>query len=66
MHRADFRVRRPSGSGGSPFPLVEHKVDNADEELKEIIRKDLERHANFDFDEVEVGINRPTKIWLYA
>ena len=30
-----------------------------DEDLEEILREDLERHADFNFDEVEVVNNRP-------
>ena len=37
--------------------FVEHKIELGDEDLKEIIREYLERHAEFDFDEVEV-VNR--------
>lgn len=46
--------------------FVEHKVEIGDEDLDQIIREYLERHADFDFDEVEVVNNRPTNIWLYA
>ena len=46
--------------------FVEHKVEIGDEDLEEIIREYLERHAEFDFDEVEVVNNRPTNIGLHA
>ena len=46
--------------------FVEHKIELGDEDLEEIIREYLERHADFDFDEVEVVNNRPMNIWLYA
>ena len=46
--------------------FVEHKIEIGDEDLGEIIREYLDRHADFDFDEVEVVNNRPTNIWLYA
>src|ERR1700722_15464247 len=46
--------------------FVEHKIEIGDEDLGEIVREYLERHADFDFDEVEVVNNRPTNIWLYA
>jgi hypothetical protein len=46
--------------------FVEHKVEIKDEDLEEIIQEYLERHADFDFDEVEVVNNRPMNIWLYA
>ena len=46
--------------------FVEYKVEIGDEDLDEIIREYLERHADFDFDEVEVVNNQPTNIWLYA
>ena len=38
--------------------FVEHKIELGDEDLEEIIREYLERHADFDFDEVEV-VNNP-------
>ncbi len=46
--------------------FVEHKVELGDEDLEAIVREYLERHADFDFDEVEVVNNRPMNIWLYA
>jgi len=46
--------------------LVEHKIELGDEDLEEIIREYLERHADFDFDDVEVVNNRPMNIWLSA
>ena len=46
--------------------FVEHKIELGDEDLEEIIREYLERHAEFDFDEVEVVNNRPMNIWFYA
>jgi hypothetical protein len=46
--------------------FVEHKIELGDEDLEEILREYLERHADFDFDEVEVVNNRPMNIWLSA
>ncbi len=46
--------------------FVKHKIELGDEDLGEILRADLERHADFDFDEVAVVNNRPVNIWLYA
>jgi hypothetical protein len=46
--------------------FVEHKIELGAEDLEEIIREYLERHADFEFDEVEVVNNRPMNIWLYA
>ena len=46
--------------------FVEHEIELGDEDLEEIIREYLERHADFDFDEVEVVNNRPMNIWLSA
>lgn len=46
--------------------FVEHKIEIRDEDLTEIIEAYLARHADFDFDEIEVVNNRPMNIWLYA
>lgn len=46
--------------------FVEHKVEIGDEDLEAIIREYLERHAEFDFDELQVVNIRPTNIWLHA
>ncbi len=46
--------------------FVEHKIEINDDDMEEIVREYLERHADFDFDEVEVVNNRPMNIWLYA
>src|SRR5262245_49923081 len=46
--------------------FVEYKVEISDEDLEEIIGEYLHRHADFDFDEVEIVNNRPMNIWLYA
>ena len=46
--------------------FVEHKIELGDEDLEEIIREYLERHAEFDFDEVEVVNNRAMNIGLSA
>jgi len=54
-------VKYYSGEG-----FVEHKIELGDEDLEEILRAYLERHADFDFDEVEVVKNRPMNIWLSA
>ena len=46
--------------------FVEHKIELHGEDVEEIIREYLERHADFDFNEVEEVNNRPMNIWLYA
>lgn len=46
--------------------FVEYKIENKDEDMEEIIEEYLRRHAEFDFDEVEVVNNRPMNIWLHA
>ena len=46
--------------------FVEHKIELGDEDLEAILCEDLGRHADFDFDEVEVVNNRPMNIWLSA
>ncbi len=46
--------------------FVEYKIEINDEDLDEIIEEYLMRHADFDFDELEVVNNRPMNIWLYA
>ena len=56
-----YQVKYYSAEG-----FVEHNIQIGDEYLEEILREYLERHADFDFDEVEMVNNRPTNIWLYA
>ena len=46
--------------------LVERKLEIDEEDLVQIIEDYLIRHAEFDFDELEVVNNRPMNIWLYA
>lgn len=46
--------------------FVEYKLEITDEDLQKIIEDYLIRHADFDFDELEVVNNRPMNIWLYA
>jgi hypothetical protein len=46
--------------------FVEHKIELDEADLAEIIEEYLSRHADFDFDEVEIINNRPMNVWLYA
>lgn len=46
--------------------FVEYKIEIDEEDLEEIIEDYLMRHAEFDFDEIEIVNNRPMNIWLYA
>lgn len=46
--------------------FVEYKIEINEEDLEEIIEDYLMRHAEFDFDEIEIVNNRPMNIWLYA
>jgi hypothetical protein len=46
--------------------FVERKIELDDEDLDQIIEEYLRRHAEFDFDEIEIVNNRPMNIWLYA
>jgi hypothetical protein len=46
--------------------FVEHTIEINKEDLGEIIEDYLMRHAEFDFDEIEVVNNRPMNSWLYA
>ncbi|MED1302657.1 hypothetical protein BK704_19535 [[Bacillus thuringiensis] serovar konkukian] len=46
--------------------FVERKIEINEEDLQKIIEDYLDRHADFDFDEIEVVNNRPMNIWLYA
>ena len=41
--------------------FVEHKIELGDEDLEEIIREYLERHADFDFDEVDEAVVPPVQ-----
>lgn len=44
--------------------FVEHKIELDEADLAEIIEEYLSRHADFDFDEVEIVNNRPMNIGL--
>jgi len=46
--------------------FVEHKIEINEEDLEQIIDDYLMRHADFDFDEVEIVNNRSMNVWLYA
>ena len=46
--------------------FVEYKVEVDEEDLEEIIEEYLIRHAEFEFDEIEIVNNRPMNVWLYA
>ena len=46
--------------------FVEYKIELGDEDLAAIIEEYLLRHADFDFDEIEIVNNRPMNIWLHA
>ena len=46
--------------------FVEYKIEINEEDLEGIIEDYLMRHAEFDFDEIEIVNNRPMNIWLYA
>lgn len=46
--------------------FIERKIEINEEDLQEIIDDYLTRHAEFDFDEIEIVNNRPMNIWLYA
>ncbi|MFI8705468.1 hypothetical protein ACIGHG_00020 [Bacillus sp. NPDC077411] len=46
--------------------FVERKLEINEEDLQKIIEDYLRRHADFDFDEVEIVNNRPMNIWMYA
>ncbi|MES1050849.1 hypothetical protein FOA24_16105 [Bacillus thuringiensis] len=46
--------------------FVERKIEINEEDLQKIIEDYLDRHADFDFDELEVVNNRPMNIWLHA
>jgi len=46
--------------------FVEYKIEIHEDDLNEIIEEYMIRHADFDFDELEVVNNRPMNIWLYA
>jgi hypothetical protein len=46
--------------------FVEHKIEIDGEDLEEIIEGYLMRHAEFDFDEIEIVDSHPMNIWLYA
>lgn len=46
--------------------FLEHKIEIRDEDLTEIIEGYLTRHADCDFDDIEIVNNRPMNIWLYA
>jgi hypothetical protein len=46
--------------------FVERKIEINEDDLEEIIEDYLMRHADFDFDEIEIVNNRPMNVWLYA
>ncbi len=46
--------------------FVERKIEINEDDLEEVIEEYLMRHADFDFDEIEIVNNRPMNIWLYA
>ena len=46
--------------------FIERKIEINEEDLREIIEDYLMRHADFDFDEIEIVNNRPMNIWMYA
>jgi hypothetical protein len=46
--------------------FIEYKIEINEEDLPKIIEEYLMRHADFDFDEVEIENNRPFNIWLTA
>ena len=45
---------------------IERRIEIDEEDLERIIEEYLSRHADFDFDEIEIVHNRPMDIWLYA
>jgi hypothetical protein len=46
--------------------FIERKIEIDEEDLNQIIEEYLSRHADFDFDEIEIVNNRPMNIWVYA
>jgi len=46
--------------------FVERKIEINKDDLEAIIEDYLLRHADFDFDEIEIVNNRPMNVWLYA
>jgi hypothetical protein len=46
--------------------FVEYKIEIDEEDLEEITENDLRRHAELDFDEIEIVNNRPRNSGLYA
>ena len=46
--------------------FVERKIEINEDDLEKIIEDYLMRHADFDFDEIEIVNNRPMNVWLYA
>ncbi len=46
--------------------FVERKIEINEDDLEEVIEEYLMRHADFDFDEIEIVNNRPMNVWLYA
>ena len=46
--------------------FVERKFEIDEDDLEQIIEDYLMRHADFDFDELQIVNNRPMNIWLYA
>jgi hypothetical protein len=46
--------------------FIERKIEIDEDDLERIIEEYLSRHADFEFDEIEIVNNRPMNIWLYA
>jgi hypothetical protein len=46
--------------------FIERKIEIDEHDLERIIEEYLSRHADFDFDEIEIVNNRPMNICLYA
>jgi hypothetical protein len=46
--------------------FIDRTIEIDEDDLERIIEEYLRRHADFDFDEIEVVNNRPMNIWLYA
>jgi len=46
--------------------FIEHTIEINEEDLEQIVEEYLMRHAELDFDEIEIVNNRPMNVWLYA
>jgi hypothetical protein len=46
--------------------FIERKIEIDEDNLGRIIVEYLGRHADLDFDEIEIVNNRPMNTWLYA